>query len=91
MTPLLPILVLLTSTVLAIATARLAMRDVLVQQLYCIEALARVDVLCLDKTGTITTGAMEVERVTGRGELAPESAMRRHHCSPLGGAVSEAD
>lgn len=63
-------LVLLTSTVLAIATARLAMRDVLVQQLYCIEALARVDVLCLDKTGTITTGAMEVERVTGRGELA---------------------
>ena len=53
-------LVLLTSTVLAIATTRLARSSVLVQQLYCIETLARVDVLCLDKTGTITTGAMEV-------------------------------
>jgi len=53
-------LVLLTSSVLAIATTRLARRDVLVDQLYCIETLARVDVLCLDKTGTITTGAMEV-------------------------------
>ena len=53
-------LVLLTSTVLAIATTRLAMRGVLVQQSYCVEMLARVDVLCLDKTGTITSGAMEV-------------------------------
>ena len=54
-------LVLLTSSVLAIATVRLARRKVLVQQLYCIETLARVDVLCLDKTGTITSGRMEVE------------------------------
>ena len=53
-------LVLLTSTVLAIATARLAFQNVLIQQFYCIETLARVDVLCLDKTGTITTGHMEV-------------------------------
>lgn len=53
-------LVLLTSSVLAIATTRLAMRQVLVQQAYCVETLARVDVLCLDKTGTITTGSMEV-------------------------------
>ncbi len=56
-------LVLLTSSVLAIATVRLARRKVLAQQLYCIETLARVDVLCLDKTGTITTGSMEVEGV----------------------------
>lgn len=49
-------LVLLTSSVLAIATVRLARRKVLAQQLYCIETLARVDVLCLDKTGTITSG-----------------------------------
>ena len=51
----------LTSSVLAIATVRLARRKVLAQQLYCIETLARVDVLCLDKTGTITSGRMEVE------------------------------
>ncbi len=56
-------LVLLTSTVLAIATTRLARQSVLVQQLYCVETLARVDVLCLDKTGTITTGSMEVEGI----------------------------
>ena len=54
-------LVLLTSSVLAIATVRLARRKVLAQQLYCIETIARVDVLCLDKTGTITSGRMEVE------------------------------
>lgn len=54
-------LVLLTSSVLAISTMRLARKNVLAQQLYCIETLARVDVLCLDKTGTITSGRMEVE------------------------------
>lgn len=53
-------LVLLTSGVMAIATTRLARREVLVQQSYCVETLARVDVLCLDKTGTLTTGRMEV-------------------------------
>lgn len=53
-------LILLTSTVLAVAVVRLSKSQVLVQQLYCIETLARVDVLCLDKTGTITTGDMEV-------------------------------
>ena len=53
-------LILLTSSVLAVSVIRLAKQKVLVQQLYCIETLARVDVLCLDKTGTITTGDMEV-------------------------------
>ncbi|WP_165062373.1 HAD-IC family P-type ATPase [Adlercreutzia sp. ZJ154] len=56
-------LILLTSTVLAVAVIRLAGHKVLVQQLYCIETLARVDTLCLDKTGTITTGGMEVAGV----------------------------
>lgn len=56
-------LVLLTSSILAIATTRLASRKVLVQQTYCVETLARVDTLCLDKTGTITTGRMEVSHV----------------------------
>jgi cation-transporting ATPase E len=58
-------LVLLTSAVLAIATIRLARRHVLIQQAYCIETLARVDTLCLDKTGTITTGQMEVRQICG--------------------------
>lgn len=56
-------LVLLTSTVLAIASIRLAKKNVLVQQLFCIENLARVDTICLDKTGTLTTGNMKVEEV----------------------------
>lgn len=58
-------LVLLTSSVLAISTARLARKSVLIQQFYCIEMLARVDVLCLDKTGTITSGSMDFEKSVG--------------------------
>ena len=53
-------LVLLTSTVLAVSVIRLSKSKVLVQDLYCIETLARVDTLCLDKTGTLTEGTMEV-------------------------------
>ena len=56
-------LVLLTSTVLAVSVIRLSKYHVLVQELYCIETLARTDVLCLDKTGTITEGVMEVKDV----------------------------
>lgn len=56
-------LVLLTSTVLAVSVIRLSKNKVLVQQLYCIETLARVDTLCLDKTGTLTEGKMEVKDV----------------------------
>ncbi len=56
-------LVLLTSTVLAISVIRLANYNVLVQELYCIETLARVDTMCLDKTGTITEGEMEVSKL----------------------------
>lgn len=54
-------LILLTSSVLAIATVRLGKKKVLVQDLYSIETLARVDCICLDKTGTITTGNMQVK------------------------------
>ncbi|MDO5389668.1 MAG: cation-translocating P-type ATPase [Eubacteriales bacterium] len=56
-------LILLTSVALTLGSIRLAQQKTLVQELYCIETLARVDVLCLDKTGTITEGSMCVERV----------------------------
>ncbi len=56
-------LVLLVSTVLAVSVIRLSKKKVLVQELYCIETLARVDTLCLDKTGTITEGSHEVESI----------------------------
>ena len=53
-------LILLTSSVLALATIRLSRRKVLVQDMYSIETLARVDTIALDKTGTLTTGNMTV-------------------------------
>lgn len=53
-------LVLLTSSVFAVSIIRLSKYNVLVQELYCIENLARIDTLCLDKTGTITEGIMEL-------------------------------
>ncbi|MBQ6239311.1 MAG: cation-translocating P-type ATPase [Firmicutes bacterium] len=53
-------LMLLTSTALAVSVVRLSKENVMVQQLYCIETLARVDTLCLDKTGTLTEGSLEV-------------------------------
>lgn len=56
-------LVLLTSTVLAVSVIRLSKTKVLVQELYCIETLARVDTLCLDKTGTLTEGSLEVKDI----------------------------
>ncbi len=56
-------LILLTSTVLAVSVIRLSKSKVLVQELFCIETLARVDTLCLDKTGTITEGRMEVNGI----------------------------
>ena len=62
-------LVLLTSSVLAIATTRLGAKRVLVQQSYCVETLARVDTLCLDKTGTITSGRMEVTAMRAAGAV----------------------
>lgn len=51
---------LLTSVALAVSVIRLVKRKTMVQELYCIEMLARVDCLCLDKTGTITDGTMKV-------------------------------
>jgi cation-transporting P-type ATPase E len=56
-------LVLLTSLAFAVAAVRLARRRVLVKELPAVEGLARVDVLCIDKTGTLTEGKLEVASV----------------------------
>ncbi|ARF62431.1 magnesium-transporting ATPase [Streptomyces violaceoruber] len=56
-------LVLLTSVAFAIGVVRLGRKQCLVQELPAIEGLARVDVVCLDKTGTLTEGGMDVSEV----------------------------
>ncbi len=56
-------LVLLTSLSFILGIGKLAKRNALIQEMEAIESLARVNVLCLDKTGTITTGELEVEKV----------------------------
>ena len=65
-------LLLLTSSVMAVSVVRLGKYNVLVQQLYCIETLARVDVICLDKTGTITEGSMELTDVICEDSVSKE-------------------
>ncbi|WP_115727356.1 HAD-IC family P-type ATPase [Actinomyces culturomici] len=70
-------LVLLTSLNFAIGSATLARRGVLVQELAAVEVLARVDALCVDKTGTLTTGRIrcrEIRYADGPGECAPALA-----------------
>ena len=61
-------LVLLTSVAFAVGVVRLARRQVLVQELPAVEVLARVDVLCIDKTGTLTEGRLVVDHVEVLGE-----------------------
>ena len=56
-------MVLLISVTLTVSVIKLARKNTLVQDLFCIEMLARVNTLCLDKTGTITDGTMSVEHV----------------------------
>jgi cation-transporting ATPase E len=61
-------LVLLTSVTFAVSVVRLGRRQVLVQELPAVETLARVDVLCFDKTGTITAGDLAVQDVVPLGD-----------------------
>src|SRR5439155_26653659 len=70
-------LVLLASTAMALSVLRLARRRVLVQELQAVEGLARVDVLCCDKTGTITDGTIALE------DILPATAGEDLH-APLG-------
>ncbi|MEU4836139.1 HAD-IC family P-type ATPase [Streptosporangium sp. NPDC023615] len=64
-------LVLMTSIAFAVGVIRLGRRRCLVQELPAIEILARVDVLCLDKTGTLTSGGMELGEVRPLGADLP--------------------
>lgn len=65
-------LYLLTSIAMAASAVKLSRKKVLVQDMNCIETLARVDVLCVDKTGTITEPDMEVENVVPLSDGNPE-------------------
>ncbi len=65
-------LYLLTSVAMALSSIKLTRRRVLVQDMNCIESLARVDVLCVDKTGTITTAEMELEQIVPLSQDSPE-------------------
>ena len=69
-------LYLLTSVAMAVSSLKLARQKVLVQDMNCIETLARVDVLCVDKTGTITTAGMQVENVIALTDDPPERLER---------------
>ena len=56
-------LYLLTSIAIAVGVLRLSRREVLVRDMNCVEILARVDTLCVDKTGTITEPGMDVDKL----------------------------
>src|SRR5215472_13364647 len=74
-------LVLLTSVAFAVGVVRLGRRRCLVQELPAIEVLARVDVLCLDKTGTLTEPGMDLDQVI---EVAPDAPVRQVLASLVG-------
>ncbi|MFF4213802.1 HAD-IC family P-type ATPase [Streptomyces sp. NPDC001796] len=78
-------LVLLTSVAFAIGVIRLGRKQVLVQELPAIEGLARVDTVCLDKTGTLTEGGMDVT------ELRPLQGADETYIRKVLGALGEAD
>ncbi|WP_030023601.1 HAD-IC family P-type ATPase [Streptomyces monomycini] len=78
-------LVLLTSVAFAIGVVRLGRKKCLVQELPAIEGLARVDVVCLDKTGTLTEGGMDVS------DLRPLGGTDEDHIAQVLGALGASD
>lgn len=78
-------LVLLTSVAFAIGVIRLGRQQCLVQELPAIEGLARVDTVCLDKTGTLTEGGMDVT------ELRPLDGADESYVRKVLGALGESD
>lgn len=85
-------LVLLTSLAFGVAAIQLASRKVLVQELAAVEVLARVDVLCLDKTGTLTTGELDLHGIeplcAPAGEELAEIALAAFGSDEAGNATS---
>ncbi|MEU7135535.1 HAD-IC family P-type ATPase [Streptomyces sp. NPDC046261] len=80
-------LVLLTSVAFAIGVIRLGRKQCLVQELPAIEGLARVDVVCLDKTGTLTEGGMDVSEL----RVLPEAPADERYVRQVLGALGESD
>lgn len=74
-------LVLTTSVALMVSIAQLTKKQTLVQELYSLENLSRVDVICLDKTGTLTDGTMSVCEVN---PFIPEEEVKRHARALIG-------
>ena len=74
-------LVLLVSMAMAVATLRLGREGVVVQELHAVEGLARIDVLCVDKTGTLTTGEFVLD------DVVPVDIERDQLCAGLGALV----
>ncbi|MGK5733228.1 HAD-IC family P-type ATPase [Streptomyces sp. URMC 124] len=89
-------LVLLTSVAFAIGVVRLGRKQCLVQELPAIEGLARVDVVCLDKTGTLTEGGMDVSELRlldgdGRSDGKGDGRADEAYVRQVLGALGEAD
>ncbi len=84
-------LYLLTSMSFAVGVVRLAQHRTLTQQLYSLESLARADVLCLDKTGTITSGNMKVQKTLSfTGEDVAAIAANIYRVLPIDNSTAKA-
>lgn len=81
---------LITSVSLALSQARLAKKRTLVQDMYCIEMLARTDVLCLDKTGTLTDGTMSVIRYLDKRILPNDDASEHPKIEDIMSSINKA-
>ncbi|MBT2398527.1 HAD-IC family P-type ATPase [Streptomyces sp. ISL-100] len=84
-------LVLLTSVAFAVGVIRLGRKQCLVQELPAIEGLARVDVVCLDKTGTLTEGGMDVTEVRPLDSSGSGSGSDEAYVHTVLGALGESD
>ena len=82
-------LVLLTSVSFIIGVGRLARKQALVQEMAAIESLARADIICTDKTGTITTGELKVEEVLPLGDATIDTV--KEIMARLNGAFNDAN
>lgn len=71
-------LVLLASGVMAVSVVKLSKENAIVKELFSIENLARVDVLCLDKTGTITEGKMKLDGIVSCGNMEYKEALMEY-------------